>query len=94
MKDKIPKAPNCETLETKTKKVVQGVWTILMIMTTGVIVYSLMYKTPKLIDSIFVPVYNFTDSYIPSMSLPTKSISIIAIYFSIFISMGLYGFVF
>jgi hypothetical protein len=93
LKEKIPSAPSCDTLETKTKKAVQGVWTLLMIITTGVIVYSLMYKTPKLVDKIFDPVYNFTDSYIPSMSLPTKSLSVIAIYFSIFISMGLYGFV-
>jgi hypothetical protein len=93
LKKNVPSAPSCETLETGTKKAAQGLWTILMIITTGVIVYSLMYKTPKLIDRIFDPVYNFTDSYIPSMSLPNRSMSIIAIYFSIFISLGLYGFV-
>jgi hypothetical protein len=94
IKKDIPSISSCKNVETKTKRAAQGIWTILMIITTGVIVYSLMYKTPKLIDKIFDPVYNFTDSYIPSMALPNRSMLIIAIYFSTFISLGLYGFVF
>ena len=93
LKKKIPKAPSCETVETKTKKAAQGIWTILMILTTGLIVYSLMYKTPKVVDKLFYPVYNFTDSYIPGVSIPTKSMTIIAVYFTMFISLGLYGFI-
>jgi hypothetical protein len=93
LKDKIPSAPSCENVETKTKKAAQGIWTMLMIITIGMVVYSLMYKTPKLINKIFDPVNNFADSYVPNMSLPNRSISIIAIYLSIFISLGLYGFV-
>jgi hypothetical protein len=93
LKKKIPKAPSCETVETKTKKAAQGIWTILMLLTTGLIVYSLMYKTPKVVDKLFYPVYNFTDSYIPGMSIPTKSITIIAVYLTMFISLGLYGFI-
>ncbi len=93
LKKKLPSAPSCETVETKSKKAAQGIWTILMILTTGIIVYSLMYKTPKIVDKLFTPVYNFTDSYIPSMSIPTKSMTIIAVYFTMFISLGLYGFI-
>lgn len=93
LKKKLPNAPSCETVQTKSKKAAQGIWTILMILTTGIIVYSLMYKTPKIVDKLFTPVYNFTDSYIPSMSIPTKSMTIIAVYFTMFISLGLYGFI-
>jgi hypothetical protein len=69
------------------KKVAQGIWTTLMILTTCVIVYSVIYGY-----DIFEPVYKFTNNYNYKIVLANKTKYILIMYFSIFFSLGYYSF--
>jgi hypothetical protein len=94
--DWISSASSCTNVDTAIdhrKTVAQGIWTTLMIITTGVIVYSLLSGGSTIIDNLFNPVYKFTNGYIPKATLSNTSISILMFYFSVFFSLGYYSFI-
>jgi len=70
------------------KKIAQGIWTTLMILTVCVVVYSLMYN-----NNVLGTVYKFKNSYNYKLAIPNSSKYILASYFAIFISLGYYSFV-
>ena len=81
---------DCNTYDkiyTKRKAVAQGIWTTLMILTTCIVVYSLMYN-----KNILGSVYKFTNSYNYKLGIPNSSRYILLTYFSIFFSLGYYSF--
>jgi hypothetical protein len=71
----------------KRKTVAQGIWTTLMILTTCLVVYSLMYN-----KNILGRVYTFTNNYNYKLGISNSSKYILLSYFTIFFSLGYYSF--
>ena len=81
---------DCNTYDkiyNKRKVVAQGVWTTLMILTTCLVVYSLMYN-----KNILGSVYKFTNNYNYKLGISNSSKYILLSYFAIFFSLGYYSF--
>jgi hypothetical protein len=85
--------PTCSTIEKNTKRAAQGLWTSMMLFTTGIVVYSLLYSTPSFISNLVSPVYNFANSYTPTASIPISGIIILSTYFTVFTGLGYYSFI-
>lgn len=84
--------PTCSSIEKNSKRIAQGLWTTMMLFTTGVVVYSLLYSTPSFISNIISPVYNYANSYVPTSSIPISGIIIISTYFTVFSGLGYFSF--
>jgi hypothetical protein len=81
---------DCNTYDkvyTKRKMVAQGVWTTLMILTTCLVVYSLIYN-----KNILGSVYKFTNNYNYKIGVSSTTRYMLLSYFAIFFSLGYYSF--
>jgi hypothetical protein len=85
-------APTCRTIEKSSKRAAQAIWASMMLFTTAIVVYSLLYGTPSLISNLVSPVYNFANSYTPTTSIPIYGIIILSTYFTVFAGLGYYSF--
>lgn len=90
--DKLPNCENVDAIINNKKRIAQAIWTSMMLFTTSVVVYSLLYSTPGWLHGLTNPIYSFTNGYTPTPSIPILSMVIIGVYFTSFTGLGYYGF--
>lgn len=86
---------DCQTLDNiaaKRKTIAKAIWTSMMVSTTGIIVYSILYGSPGWLSNLTNPVYQFTNGYTPSATVATTTIVLALTYLGTFTGLGYYGF--
>ena len=64
----------------------------MMVSTTGIIVYSILYGSPGWLSNLTNPVFQFTNGYTPSATVATTTIVLALTYLGTFTGLGYYGF--
>lgn len=86
---------DCQTLDNivdKKKTIAKVLWTSMMLSTTAIVVYSLLYGSPGWLSNLTNPVFQFTNGYTPTSTIAITTVLIAFTYLGTFTGLGYYGF--